>query len=185
MVKPRTNKKLAKRGRDITQYCIDGYLVDEVLEQIPANVKIIGAKVFVGQSYSKHKKAIPTALRKLGVQSLREHKPALDATLVFDEVNKSAIKTSVKEVCKKLNESPEKAYFMYVTLKNGTSTGKFVHTTKERVATEADLRKKARVLGLEDVDGDAKGLIKALSAKKYVCSISTQEVRTIMCTTVR
>ena len=121
--------KLAREGRDVVQYCIDGYLIDEVLEQVPSEVKIIGARVRVGQSYSKHKRQVPTALRKLGVQSLQEHTPALDAILVFDEVSKSTIKNNVKAVCAKLKESPEKAYFMYLTLKNGVSTGKFVHTT--------------------------------------------------------
>jgi hypothetical protein len=176
-------RRLAREGRNMTQYCIDGYLVDEVLDSLPSGVSIIGAKVNVGQTYSKHKKTVPTKLKRLGVSSLREHVPALDATIVFDETNKTTIKRNVKAVCKELKESVDKAYFMYITLKVGTTTGKFVHTRKERSATEADLRKKVRVLGLEDVDGQANTLIRALSAKKYTCQIQTQEVRTIMCTT--
>ncbi len=180
---PRTGTRRLAQGRDITQYCIDGYLVDEVLDSLPRDVKIIGAKVRIGQSYSKHKKAVPSRLKKLGVWSLHEHKPAKEAILVFDETTKRIIKANVAKACEAIGETTDKAYFMYITLNTGTTTGKFVHTTKDKNPDDSDLRKKVRVLGLEDTDGNARALITALSAKKYTCRVETQTVRTIVCTT--
>ncbi|MHA2047111.1 MAG: hypothetical protein ACW99G_20155 [Candidatus Thorarchaeota archaeon] len=169
------------KNKVATQFCIDGYLVNDVLNQVPGDVTINGAKVYVGKSFSKSKQSIPTSLKKMGVQSLYEHVPAQEAILVFDEVNKKTIKTKVADVCKYIDGDPDKAYFKYIVLDNGESKGKFERCTKEIKPYDEDLRKKLVVLGLTDAEGKVQSLIRDLGAKKYECKIQVEEVRTITC----
>jgi hypothetical protein len=177
-------KKLAPKSmknKVATQFCIDGFLVNDVLRQIPNDVKIIGAKVYVGKSFSKKKQNIPTSLKKMGVISLYEHIPAQEAILVFDETTKKTILEKVADVCKFIDGDPAKAYVKYITLDNGASVGKFERCTKEIKPYDEDLRKKLVVLGLTDAEGKIQTLIRDLGAKKYECKIQMTEVRTIMC----
>jgi hypothetical protein len=177
-------KKLAPKNmknKTATQYCIDGYLVDEVLGQLNGKTKIIGAKVYLGKSFSKHKCTIPNALKKMGVHSLYEHTPAQEAIMVFDETTVKTIKDKVADVAKYIDADTEKAYFKYITLDNGQAKGKFERTTKEIKPYDEDLRKKLVVLGLTDAEGKVASLISDLGAKKYECKIEFEEVRTIRC----
>lgn len=188
MASPRVGaKKLAPKSmkqKVATQFCIDGYLVDEVLNQIPSGVKIIGAKVYLGKSFSKKKCTIPNSLKKLGVQSLYEHVPAQEAIFVFDEIGKSTIKNRIEDVAKYIEADTSKAYFKYITLDNGECKGRFERTTKEIKPYDEDLRKKLVVLGLTDAEGKVTSLIHDLGAKKYECKIQMAEVRTIMCSKI-
>jgi hypothetical protein len=177
-------KKLAPKSmknKTATQFCIDGHLVDEVLKQLPGDVKIIGAKVYVGKSFSKHKCTIPNSLKKMGVQSLYEHIPAQEAMLVFDETNKTHIREKVADVAKYIDGDASKAHFKYLTLDNGAAKGKFERTTKEIKPYDEDLRRKLVVLGLTDAEGKINTLISDLGAKKYECKIQIEEVKTVMC----
>jgi len=170
-----------KAGKVLTQFCIDGHLVDEVLKDLPKGITIFGAKVVVGKGFSKHKAKIPNRLRKYGVQQLNEHKPAYEAYLVFDQVTRTTIKKSIHEVSKALDLNEEAAYFKYLTLSNGKGTGKFERTTKEIRPDETDLRKKLTVLGLTDAEGKVQTLIAEISAKKYECQIKEVSTRTVIC----
>lgn len=170
-----------KHGQTLTQFCIDGYLVEEVLGMLPKNIKIFGAKVVVGTGFSKHKTQIPNRLKKFGLQSLRTHIPSYEGDLVFDEVSRKSIKDSIKGVCEALNLKEEKAYFKYITLSNGTANGKFERTTKEIRPDETDMRKKLTVLGLTDAEGKIQGLVADISAKKYHCKIQEVTSRTVIC----
>jgi hypothetical protein len=186
-IKKRTGaKKLAdeKQGRTVTQYCIDGILVHEVLNQINSDIKIIGAQVMVGKGFSKHKVAISNRLKRLGVSSLRAHLPAQEASVVFDETTKEAIQKNIEGVAKEIGADPDKAYFKYITLDNGTCKGKFERTSKEIKPYDEDLRRKLIVLGLTDADGKVSSLIADLGAKKYECKIHFEEVRTIICSKI-
>lgn len=177
-------KKLAPKSmkdKVATQFCIDGVLVNDVLKQIPSDVKIIGVKVYAGKSYNKHRMAIPNSLKKMGVQTLSEHIPAQEATIVFDETSKKVILKKVADVCKYIDGDATKAYIKYITLDNGSAKGKFERCTKEIKPYDEDLRKKLVVLGLTEAEGKIQSLISDLGAKKYECKIQMTEVRTIMC----
>ena len=177
-------KKLAPKSmknKTATQFCIDGYLVNDVLKGIPSDVNIVGAKVYAGKSFSKKRQPIPNSLKKMGVQSLYEHIPAQEAIIVFDETNKKTILEKVADVCKYIDGDPEKAYIKYITLDNGSSVGKFERCTKEIKPYDEDLRRKLVVLGLTDAEGKIQSLIRDLGAKKFECKIQMTEVRTIMC----
>ncbi len=173
-----------KAGKVLTQFCIDGYLVDEVLKGIPKDVIIFGAKVVVGKGFSKHKTRIPNRLRKFGVTQLNMHEPAYEAFLVFDQVVRSTIVSSIKSVSEALELEVGGAYFKYLTLSNGEGTGKFERVTKEIRPDETDLRKKLTVLGLTDAEGKIQSLIGELSAKKYECKIQEVTTRTVICSTM-
>lgn len=180
---PKTSEKLLakeKRTKTATQFCIDGVLVDEVLKNLNG-VSIIGAKVYVGKAFSKHKCTIPNSLKKMGVQSMYEHVPAQEAIMVFDNTNKATILEKVAEVCKYIDGDKSKAYFKYLTVSNGESTGKFERCTKEIKPYDEDLRRKLVVLGLTDGDGKISSLIATLGAKKYECQITMEEKRVIIC----
>jgi len=171
-------------GKDITQFCIDGHLVEEVLGLIPAGIKIFGAKVVVGTGFSKHKTQVPNKLRRFGLQSLRVHTPTYEGDIVFDEISKKGIKDSIKGVCDVLNLNQDRSYFKYLVLSNGSGTGKFERTTKEIHPDETDLRKKLIVLGLTDAEGKIQGLLAELSAKKYACKIQEVTTRTVICSSM-
>jgi hypothetical protein len=173
-----------KRTKTATQFCIDGYLVDEVLKGLNGGIEIIGAKVFLGKAFSKHKIPIPNALKRMGVQSLREHRPDQEAMLVFDKTNKKSILEKVADVAKYIDTDAANAYFKYITLSNGHATGKFERTTKEIKPYDEDLRRKLTVLGLTDADGKISTLIQQLGAKKFECQISTEERRVIVCSKI-
>lgn len=170
-----------KTGRTLTQFCIDGFLVEEVLKSLPKSITIFGAKVVVGKGFSKHKTKIPNRLRKFGVSQLNIHEPAYEAYLVFDQVAKSTITKCIKQVSEALELDSTGAYFKYLTLSNGKASGKFERTTKEIRPDETDLRRKLTVLGLTDADGRIQSLISTLSAKKYECKIQDTSIRTVIC----
>lgn len=167
--------------KDETQFCIDGVLVSEVLEDLSDKVSIIGAKVVVGKGFSKHKVVIPNRLKRWGVQSLQEHEPAQEATLVFDSVSKSTILAKTRQVAHAIGADANKAYFRYLTVGIEGAAGKFVRCTKDMRPHDEDLRKKLVVLGLIEAQGEVKELIAVLHAKPYRCTIETVEVRTIIC----
>lgn len=175
--------KLAKEkaGRDAIQYCIDGVLVKEVLETLPRDIIIIGAKVIVGKGFNKHKVPISNKLKKLGVMSLRENLPAKEATLVFDETNKTTILEKTKAVAEILGAEVEKAYFSYLTLSNKAGSGKFSRVNKDMRPDDTDLRKKLTVLGLDEATGDVQSLVRDLSAEAYQCNIQEVVVRSYTC----
>jgi hypothetical protein len=179
----RTGTKKVATGRkvDKTQFGIEGVLVDEVLKDLNGTVKIIGARIVVGKGFNKHNVPISNKLRVLGVDQLREHKPAQEAVLVFDETSKKNIKTKVESVAKLIDADPRNAYFRYLTVTNGTATGKFQRCTKDIKENTADKRKKLAVLGLTDAKGKISTLISDLHAKKYVCNIKEEVVPFIMC----
>jgi hypothetical protein len=183
---PRTGtKKLVKdkkqKTREYVQYCIDAYRIEEVFNQIPKDVNIIGASAVVGKGYNKHKIVVPTKLKKLGMQTMREHQPGIEGIMVFDAVSVNAIRKAIKAACAELGVDYDKAYFKYITLSNGDGVGKFKRCTKEIKPDETDLRKKLIVMGLEDADGDIKSLIRTLGASAYRCSIKEEVVRTMTC----
>jgi hypothetical protein len=173
--------KNLKKDKTVTQYCIDGYLVNEVLDDLPTGVTIIGAKVLIGSVHQRHKIVVPNRMKRLGVQMIQESVATQQATLVFDQVSKTVIKSKVAQVSRSMGVDPNLAFFKYITLQVTDATGKFEHCTKEIKPDETDLRKKLRVLGLEDAEGEVKNLIKVLSAKKYMCTIQHEQVRTIIC----
>lgn len=163
------------------QFVIDGYLVDEVLKQVPAGLKIIQAYVYAVDHKSTAKIAIPNSLKKLGVSSIYTAGSSKRVTLTFDQTSKENIKNKLDQVCKLLNLDRNRAYFRYVVLSNGEGTVKFEHCTKEIKPDETDLRKKLRVLGATLGTGKVQSVISNLNASKYVCHIKEQPVRFIMC----
>ena len=174
-------KAAAKKGRDATQFCIDGYLIEDVLKQLSDKVSIIGAKVVVGKAFSKKKIAIPNSLKAKGVMALTHNVPSKCAHMVFDRIKGSVILKKVREVAKEIDSDADQAYFQYLTLDNGKGAGKFERTTKEIKPYDEDLRRKLVVLGLVDAQGNVNSLIKSLGAKKYVCHITTEQKRVLMC----
>ena len=172
---------MAKNKKDVkTQFCIDGYLVSEVLAGIPEGVSIVGAQVRVGKSFNKYKMVVPNKLKRKGVTAMKTF-PSVEVTVTFDAVAKGTITRIVKEACTILDIEAERAWFKYITLGKDGAAGKFVRCTKEIRPDETDLRKKLTVLGLVEGTGRISTLISALSAKKYECRMSEVPVRTIIC----
>ena len=167
--------------KDEYQFIIDGYLINEVLKQIPTPIKIVQAYVHLIQRGSEHRIAVPNALKKFGVSSIRAHEGGKMASMVFDSISKAALQDNVAKACKALNMPYDKAYFQYIVLSNGESSGKFSHCTKEVRPDETDQRKKLRVLGLVSGAGKVQGLLADLGAKKFHCSIKEQTIKVVMC----
>ena len=175
-------KKLQKfGGKTGHQFCIDGFLVKEVLKQIPANIKIVGAEVEIGTTLSSKRIPVSTELKKLGVKRLSRTMPNKRAFIVFDEVSKEIIIKTTRKVCEKLDINPDRAQISSIVLQYKDAAGKFERTTKEIKPYSEDLRKKLKVLGLKLGHGKVSDLISALNAKKYFCDIHEEIVRIAIC----
>ncbi len=116
---------------------------------------------------------------------LNIHNPSYEASLVFDQVDPSVIRNSIKEVGKALDLDTERAYFRYIILSNNDGTGKFERTTKEIRPDETDQRKKLIVMGLTEAEGKIQSLISDISAKKYSCKIQEITSRTVICSAMQ
>ena len=175
-----TNERF-KNQKDRNQYCIDGVLVKEVLDYIPKDLTIIGARIRVGTPFKRQKSVVPNKLRKYGCTYMVHSLPTTEAEITVDQVSATTIKRAIREVCKGINADPGKATFRYLTLSNGTATGQFTRTTKEMRPDERDLRKKANVLGLKEAQGKISTLIADLGVKNYHCSWEEITTRVVTC----
>lgn len=174
-------KKLTNMKKDSHQFVIDGFLVDEVLSQIPNDIKIIQSRISCVVSPSNTKIVVPNKLRKLGVEYMRTRSYGKEIIIVMDEAKPMTIKKNVDQACQEAGVPRARAFFQYIVLSNGEATGKFEHCTKEINPDETDLRKKLRVLGLVTGQGPVQGLISQLGAKKYLCQVREETVRLMMC----
>lgn len=163
------------------QFVIEGFLVDEVLSQIPTEIKIIQAYVYLTKRGVDNYITVPNKLRKLGVTSIRQVEPVKTISMRFDVITKGELRKNVAEACKELEIPFSKSYFKYVVLSNGEGAGKFSHCTKEIHPDAADKRKKLRVLGLIQGQGKVQSLVADLGAKKFMCSIKEESVKLVMC----
>lgn len=163
------------------QFVIDGYLVDEVLSQIPPILKILGGNVTIMNKEKNGKIVVPNIVRKLGVTSMYRTGSMQAASIVFDQISKEAIKNNVSLACKTLNMDRSRAYFRSILLSNGAGTVRFKHVTKEIKPDETDLRKKLRVMGATLGHGKVQSVISSLNAKKYKCVIKEEPVKFVMC----
>lgn len=167
--------------KDEHQFVIDGYLIEEVLNQIPEGIHILQAQVWLIKRGSDQQITIPIKLRKLGVTTIRQTEPVKRITLRFDACKKGEIRKSVGDVCRELEIPFGKSYFGYIVLSNGEGAGKFKHCTKEIHPDVTDKRKKLRVLGLVSGQGKVQSLVADLGAKKFKCSIKEEAVKLVMC----
>jgi len=175
-----------KKSNKTYQHCIDGYYVEEVLKIIPNDVHINGCTIRFGMPITRKKAPVPTKLKKLGVWRVNKIQEALEVEIVLDKTTKHAIKKSVDGVAKIVNIDPKKATFRYLKLGNGEGRGLFKLTTKEMAPKEekdaVDLRRKAKVLGLETHDGKINSLLAALGTEKFQCDIQDiVERKVVLC----
>lgn len=183
-VKPKTGAKKqapVNMRNEAHQFVIDGYLVDEVLSQLPPTIQIIQACIRVHKIDSSRKLVVPNALRKLGVGSMWSRGAAIACQIMFDQTSKENIKQKVAAVCKQMGFNRPRAYFKYIVLANAVGTLKFEQCTKEIKPDETDLRKKLRVLGATVGQGQVQNVIATLNAKKYKCVIKEEPVKFVMC----
>jgi len=181
MVKKIAPKEFNTKGSGI-QFCIDGYYVDEVLKQVNG-VKIIGCKIRFGMPLKRKKQVIPKKLRQLGCNMMYAIMPCLEAEITLDETTPGAIKKSIKEVANYVGIDKGEAQFSSLTLSNGEGTGRFVKTTKEMAPKNQedalDLRRKAKMLGLQEATGKIQSLISSIGAGKFQCDFVDVQVKQI------
>lgn len=163
------------------QFVIDGYLVDEVLRQIPPTLVINQAHVCLIKRGLERRLVVVNELKKHGVTVLREQGTALRGSLICDKISKAGLIGKVKTACKMLNMPYDKAYFKYIVLANDDGAAIFEHCTKEIRPDETDLRKKLRVLGATSGTGKVQSVIQEIGAKKFRCVIKEEPVKLIMC----
>jgi HrpA-like RNA helicase len=163
------------------QFVIDAYLVDEVLSQIPADIKIIQACIYCIKREKNHRIIVSNALRKEGCSSAYLQGECVRYQLIFDQTTKSVIRSKYEKICELTGADRRYSYFRYLVLANKNGNVKFEHTTKEIKPDETDLRKKLRVLGATTGSGQVQSVISDLNAKKYRCSIKEEPVKFVMC----
>jgi len=174
-------KKLAKKEVAKTQYCLDGVLVNEVLDALPKKVEIIGAQLDINHYSNRKRLPIPNKLKRLGMSMYSEREVDFRGAITFDQTTPETIKRNTRLICKAIGADPSKVTFRYITLRNGKSAGKFQRTKKDITPADNDLRKKTNVLGLTDAEGDVASLIRSVSADAYTCDIQTVETRVVVC----
>jgi hypothetical protein len=178
--KKMVKKRTSRIGKSATQHCIDDVYVLDVLKGIPKDIKILGCSIRFGLPIKRKKQVAPTALRKLGCNYFVEILGGYEAKIALDETTKASIKRSVYGVAKALDVEPSMANFEYILLSNGEGTGRFSATTKEMLAKDdADLRRKARMLGLTNAQGDINSLLADIHAGAYQCNFEKVEVKQI------
>lgn len=181
---PRTGqKKVApvNMKKEEHQFVIDGYLIDEVLHQIPPKIKIIQAQVVLMKRGLEQRIAVPNNLRKLGVMRINDIGACKRAFMQFDATSHTHLRDSVKQTCEALQMPYPKSYFKYIVLAIEGAACKFLHCTKEIKPDELDQRKKLRVLGATEGQGRVQSLLAELGAKKFKCTIKEEPVKLIMC----
>jgi len=178
---PRVKQAPANMRKEEHQFVIDGYLVNEVLAQLPPSIKILGGCIRISTWEKSGKIIVPNAARKCGVTSMHIRGSNKTAQIVFDSISKEAIKRKLAEACKVLNFPPAGAAFRYLLLSNGKGNVMFRFATKEIKPDETDLRKKLKVLGATEGQGQVQSVIADLNAKKYKCVIKEEPVKFVMC----
>ena len=183
VMKGNRTKKIAPidMRKEEIQHVIDGYLVQEVLKQIPPEIKILGGIIKISLINKKKRMIVPNILKQCGVQSIWVGDGAKDVVITFDEISRNALIKNVKLACSRLNMPFERAYFSSLLLSNGQGNGRFEHCTKEQTPDETDLRKKLRVLGLVSGKDRVQSLIADIHAKKFRCMIKEEPAKFIMC----
>lgn len=177
------SKKIApvNMRKEEHQFVIDGYLVDEVLSQIPASLTIIGASVYTVRREKSSKVVVPNVLRKYGVSHIWKQGSTTRTALIFDQISKQALKDKIAHVCRVQGSEYQGSSFKYIILSNGKGTVKFEFCTKEITPDETDLRKKLKVLGAVMGQEQVQSVISDLNASKYKCVIRQEAVKLIMC----
>jgi hypothetical protein len=178
------SRKEIKLGVGGTQYCIDAYLVDEVLKAIPSTLEIIGANILIGIERSSHKVVVPNKLKKLGVTYMRERQANLETNVTFyGPTAKSTILKNVSKISEIIGTDKRKAYFKTITLQNNEASVYFIRTTKEIKPDETDLRKKLKLLGAKSGQGKCSSIYAELGSigKNYVCGIEEVIGRVAIC----
>jgi hypothetical protein len=177
-----TKKVIKFGGSTGHQFCIDGFLVEEVLKTVPETLTIIGAEVEVGTNMGSRNIPVTNSLKKLGVSRLTQSVPNKRAFIIFDKTTPKIILSKTKEVCRLLEVDYSRAAFRYITLADDNgSAGQFRRTTKEIKPYSEDQRKKLKVLGLSVGHGKVQDVVAKLGAKKYYCDFQEEIVKVAMC----
>ena len=174
-MKKNAPKKVKSKDNAI-QHCIDGYHVKEVLDSLSKKVTIIGCRIRFRYPIKRKKVVIPKDLRAVGCSYLQQIQPGLEAEITLDQVTPMQIKRAVKAVAEHIGQDADEAYFSYLTVANGSASAKFVITTKEmepKGEDAADLRKKLKVLGLDEGQGKVQSLLAELHTGVYRCDFET------------
>jgi hypothetical protein len=176
-----SRKEFKQKGKTGIQYCIDAYLLTDVLSFLPKDVKIYGANVRVYSFGKTRKIPVPNKLRKLGVGYIHERSQWIDMSVVFDETTKTTIEKNIKAICKITGFEYRKAEVKSITLANNEASVYFHKTTKEQYPDETDLRRKLKVLGAKTGEGKVHSLYSQLGAEAIECQVEEVIVRTAIC----
>lgn len=163
------------------QFVIEGFLINDVLNQIPDEIQILQAVVVITKRGTDHRVALSSRMRRLGITYIRQTEPVKTVHIKFDVTRKAEIRKNVTQACMELEVPFQKSFFKYIVLSNKEGAGKFKHCTKEIHPDASDKRKKLRVMGLVQGQGKVQSLVADLGAKKFKCSIKEEAVKLIMC----
>lgn len=174
-----------KEGEILEQHCIEGYQVEKVLEGFSSDVTILKCDFVIGKFAAKRRVPISTKLEKLGVKLLYEHLPIRYAYLHLENVVPQEIREVVSIVAEEICAPKESAYFKKMEIGDADGSGIFNLFTKEIHPDTTDRRKKVKVLGLTSVEGRIQGVLGKLSAKKYECEVKIEQIKTVICSSLK
>jgi len=169
--------------KEMKQYCIETSHYEDTIEAIPNTIKIKEIVLrFCQGRWAADKIPVPTALRKLGVTQLYEHKSSREARAALIPTSKIQLTKDVNLLCNKLNTDKNRVIVSRINLSYMDAEVTFTRVAKEIYPNE-DKRMKLFVLGMSDSDGNAAPLLKKLSAVQYACSIQRVITNQVICST--
>jgi len=127
--------------------------------------------------------SVPSALRKLGVVSLREPSSSMEASGTLHGT-RAKLKSDSREICRLLSLDHRHLRVRRLMLSYKGTTAFFTRMTKNMDIGKEDKTLRIKVLGLVKYVGEEKvmnEIIKLLSAKKIKCQYSVKPVTTVIC----
>lgn len=175
------------KPKTMVQYCADVCYFNETLRAVPRSIKIESISFTMGNLMLKRKrKAVPNDLKRLGVTSSRETLNSTEHLVRMQGISsrKSLVDTA-RKLSGKLDEDLGWARVQRMELSYMGAKATFSKTTKAIHPDDSDMRRKLKVLGLTNSEGNIAPLIKELSAKKYSCTFQRTFSDHIICSELK
>lgn len=174
---------MKKKDTKLFQYCIREHRIEEVL-QIDKDITIEELTFEVGMSYRRMNRAIPPALRELGVTLIREPAMTIEAGGLLSGA-RSTIKRNALTICKELGLDVRymRVKRLRVSWKNDHMT--FTRLSKNMAKPDGAGTERVPMLGLvlrDDLNPKSVNeVIKRLGADKINCKYDVTTFRTVIC----
>lgn len=168
---------MAVKPKVITQHCIKSHFFEEVI-RLPKEIKIVNIVFEVGFAIKRLSQPVPAKLEGCGVRAIRKSDPSVEVDGQLAGSRKHMAEC-VHTICNSLGLKANTVRVKRMTVDVGKNRGVFHRMQKLMPEGEKVTRK--TVLGLIKWDGSEVAIAKACHTKPFMCTYTTQLVRTVLC----